>query len=576
MQIKKAMLMAMGALLPLSGILVGCSNTDSSLEGFYVAKRDSHYEGVVATSDSVGLGLNQQWSVSGDWLLQASDGRFGVSSEEYPAVDRSGQVSVTVTDGASQTIAATLPYNTLQSGAPSANYIYLSFNANNSIPLYVEAVDPDAGALSYAWTVSGISNITNTASTILTLPLPGRYDLSVDISDDSSTVTATSGAIVSTTAWPFFRGTRQGIGSIIPRSTQNTSGRFKWKTAFTGNSCATNNNFVSGAIIGIDGTLYVGSWADGKLYAFNPDTGEIKWSFITAGSRIINSPVVASDGTIYVVEFFTGMVHAVNSDGTEKWRFATGAEVTSPITIGVDGSLYIGTDNGASSVLYALNADGSQKWASAFALAAETRSSVNFGADGTIYARDYAGYLYAINPSDGSQKWRSTVLGTGSGSSPVVGADGIIYFDGFSVPYKFYALNPDGSLKWETDMGATLTGGIGATASIAADGIIYIGSWEAGSTGALYAVNPADGSVKWRHALPGPVQAASSAVGADGRVYVASNLGVLYALDPTSGTELWTYDAEAALNQESPGPLSIGSDGSLYLYSCDGVLHAVQ
>ncbi len=69
---------------------------------------------------------------------------------------------------------------------------------------------------------------------------------------------------------------------------------------------------------------------------------------------------------------------------------------------------------------------------------------------------------------------------------------------------NLYALNPvDGSLKWKYATGNS----IDSSPAIGADGTIYVGSYD----NYLYALNPADGSLKWKYAtgnccriLPGP------------------------------------------------------------------------
>ena len=54
--------------------------------------------------------------------------------------------------------------------------------------------------------------------------------------------------------------------------------------------------------------------------------------------------------------------------------------------------------------------------------------------------------------------------------SPAIGSDGTIYFGSHDA--KFYAINPDGTKKWEFVMGD----GTDSTPSIGSDGTIYFGS----------------------------------------------------------------------------------------------------
>jgi len=75
---------------------------------------------------------------------------------------------------------------------------------------------------------------------------------------------------------------------------------------------------------------------------------------------------------------------------------------------------------------------------------------------------------------------------------------------------------------------------------------------DARHSGAATTDGPRTGTVRWRRRLegavtPGPV------VGADGTVYVSSNGGVLHALDPADGADRWTYDSGTVVD----GDLSV-------------------
>jgi hypothetical protein len=59
----------------------------------------------------------------------------------------------------------------------------------------------------------------------------------------------------------------------------------------------TAEDVFTGASIGADGTIYVGS-EDNNLYALNPD-GSQRWSF-TTGGVVCTCPAIGADGTIYV------------------------------------------------------------------------------------------------------------------------------------------------------------------------------------------------------------------------------------------------------------------------------------
>jgi outer membrane protein assembly factor BamB len=82
----------------------------------------------------------------------------------------------------------------------------------------------------------------------------------------------------------------QKIYRLLKKGVLPYSARLGW-------SFKTGGVVDSSPAIGLDGTIYVGSWDD-KLYAINPD-GSLKWSFKT-GYLVDSSPAIGSDGTIYV------------------------------------------------------------------------------------------------------------------------------------------------------------------------------------------------------------------------------------------------------------------------------------
>ncbi len=91
------------------------------------------------------------------------------------------------------------------------------------------------------------------------------------------------------------------------------------------------------------------------------------------------------------------------------------------------------------------------------------------GADGTIYIGNSRGVFYALNP-DGTLKWSYSSV-TRVYDSAVIGGDGTIYFCGQNA---VYALNPNGTLKWNYYPGQTLYG----SPTIGSDGTIYIGCYN--------------------------------------------------------------------------------------------------
>ncbi|QRP50173.1 PQQ-binding-like beta-propeller repeat protein [Amycolatopsis sp. FDAARGOS 1241] len=91
---------------------------------------------------------------------------------------------------------------------------------------------------------------------------------------------------------------------------------------------------------------------------------------------------------------------------------------------------------------------------------------------------------------------------------------------------------------------------------------------DARHSGAAATAGPARGTVRWRRRLEGPVTP-GPVVGEDGTIYVASNGGVLHALDPADGHDRWTYDAKRPIGGDlSISPLVL-PDGTILFPNAD-------
>ena len=135
-----------------------------------------------------------------------------------------------------------------------------------------------------------------------------------------------------------------------------------------------------GPTVGPDGDLYVGS---AGVYRLRRD-GEVVWHYPSeAGTKarhVFSSPMVTKDGLV-VFGGQDGFVTALaSSDGTVKWRYKVRADVDGSAALGIDGTIYIGADDGR---VYALRDDGSLKWS--FVTQDDIRSSVGVGTDGAIF-----------------------------------------------------------------------------------------------------------------------------------------------------------------------------------------------
>ena len=214
------------------------------------------------------------------------------------------------------------------------------------------------------------------------------------------------------------------------------SGAFQWLNSAAGATFVT---------IGNDGTVFAGK------YAFDGDTGAVKWTFNQAGSGPIACVAIDKNGILYAGDQQADAFAIDAKTGSLLWFFKTnGSNSVAPV-IGPDGTIYFGSQD---HLLYASDPTGKVKWT--FDTGYLFTSSPAIGPDGTIYLHGNFGNdicCYAIDRLTGLLKWKYVLVpgvsqqyGTDSIS---VGADGTVYCSGQYTTTSLYALDGQtGNVKW--------------------------------------------------------------------------------------------------------------------------------
>ncbi len=325
-----------------------------------------------------------------------------------------------------------------------------------------------------------------------------------------------------------------GGGSSTPAATETWE---KFRHDF-------NNSGTSGASVNTPGTWVV-KWA---VPLNNPLTPTPTAGVAPPGTPGASSPAVAMDGTIYVGSR-AGTLAAINPTGTIKWQTTTcsacpapdqslGSLVSSPavqqynnqnfVMIGsMSGKVYVFQDTGPSAACSAcfapdLTADfGSATVAFVSSPTFTTTSADDIDAiliGARIETADgVAGKFYAVN-RDGSLRWEfpapsAPVIGPIT-SSPATGIGSTVYFtasdaDSTDNGGALYALTSDGRLKWQ----APIRGASDANFLLASSPVTETYIYVATASGEIFSFNPADGSPRWEPNDVGDPFIASLALG---------------------------------------------------------------
>jgi outer membrane protein assembly factor BamB len=203
-------------------------------------------------------------------------------------------------------------------------------------------------------------------------------------------------------------------------------------------------------------------------------------------------------------------------------------------------------------------------------------------ADGVVYVGSSDGRLYALDGADGTVRWRYDA-GTAVGGAPLVMDDRLVVV---SRGNRIHAVRrSDGAPQWAVATGPDLPLHWGyegwdylLPSPVFADGTLLVGSGD----GHLYALDPADGSQRWRFRTGGRIRSAPAVV--DGVAYVGSGDGFLYAVDLHDGRERAHFrtagvDLDAAefgfdRTQIQSSPAVV--DSTLYVGSRDAALYALD
>ena len=330
-------------------------------------------------------------------------------------------------------------------------------------------------------------------------------------------------------------------GKLVNVDPEN--GSLNWDFSTAGNQATTPN-------VAEDGTICFS--AGGSVYALTPEGEEI-WSYDVGGEA--DGPTVGSDGTVFVGSD-SGRLVALSSDGELQWDYDAGGDIRSP-SIDDDGNLYCGAQP---LVLYALDKEGNELW--------------EFRPEGelAIY-EDMWAYTNSLDvPSIGDD---GTIY-AGSHASPGITTGGQ-FIEGYTGPEqaKVYAVTPQGQKIWEYahPQGPSTI----YTPSIGHDGTLYSGT----SIWRVLALDP-DGSLIWEFNI-GEDQTVcptvySPSIGTDGLLYSATTCAKMFCITP-QGTEQWRYEAGepwlpgmGGSNNLTPPP--IGTDGTLFSVLAEGKIFA--
>ncbi|WP_312909017.1 PQQ-binding-like beta-propeller repeat protein [Natronosalvus caseinilyticus] len=279
------------------------------------------------------------------------------------------------------------------------------------------------------------------------------------------------------------------------------------------------------------------------------------------------APTVVGD-TVYVGTG-SGRVLAISLEtGDERWGYQTDGIVTGPPAVVAD-EVYAASADGT---MYALEREtGERSWQYRLDATCRVAPAV---ADGTVYAADDDGSVYALEAESGRVEWTFATDETVAVAEVAVTGGGV--FAGTTDGVVRRIDGKSGSLEWTRDLRAAVDveddGGRGGDEDANAEETSYLAATDdlvvATDGDSLYALEAADGAIRWRFDTGGALEAPAVA---RGTVYVASADLSVYAVDLASGVERFRFDTGGA-TPTAPAVV----DGTCCVGTDEGVIYALD
>ena len=304
-----------------------------------------------------------------------------------------------------------------------------------------------------------------------------------------------------------------------------------------------------------------------RSLSFYVDSGAIKptWRTFLGGSSRCTPTVAggrvyvgANDGALYALDAATGAL---------IWRFETKAEIMGQPLV-VAGSIFFGNGDGK---LFCLDLGGQQRWV--FTTTSDTGPWPVYGtpvwADGLVLVGANDGAFYALDAVTGEQRWANREASYTIESRPWV-QNGVVYYTAWD--QYVYAVNiADGSLKWKC-RGVGSEEATGAKAYYSpADGHPVLAGGKIWVADRAYKLSIIDAQTGRRVGRGDSISQVG--VSEDRQsVYLRSTDGPLIKVNAVTGAVVWS--ADCGLNVIPSAPMEQG--GMVYVSSARGLVSAVN
>ena len=287
-----------------------------------------------------------------------------------------------------------------------------------------------------------------------------------------------------------------------------------------------------------------------------------------------NWPALATDGTnvflsngsqIFVVDAASGSEKQISTaDGSVPARIPQKADANlsfyAPVEITPDNTIIAGNAATKSHTLLNIDpANGNVVWS--FGEAKNTWIAKPLLVGNTLYAASGDGNLYIIDAKTGKSSASPVKISSHQlWASPVTDGEKVYVVN---MDHQVVALNLDGSQAWSQELDTSIL-----HAPLVQNGALYVGTLS----GNLYALDAANGEIKWKSQLVGGIWGTPASDGTN--IYIGTvnaHTGKFYSLSAENGATVWSKDEEGSI---IAGPLAY--DGVILYGTEAGKLQALS
>ncbi|MDQ0272726.1 carboxypeptidase regulatory-like domain-containing protein [Cytobacillus purgationiresistens] len=319
----------------------------------------------------------------------------------------------------------------------------------------------------------------------------------------------------------------------------------------------------------VDGNTIVTATDQGRVQAYNLDSGEEKWVFNT-GSINRSTPTIA-EGLVFVTGGSDKRLYALDvNSGVIRWQKSLETMPIYETPLYEDGTLYISSNTAGQTTVSALEAKtGEVKWTTA--VAGGTYFGAALAGDSLILGSFEGGTLHALSKLDGSKGWTFKAIGAGQGfaSHPVIVEDTVYAFStNFVSAGTLWAIDlSTGEERWHQN-------GIGdtqAASPVVFDDIIIVSS---ASNPSLKGFDRQTGKLLWENKQVNTA-VNNGAAASNGVFLINDSTGTLKAVDVFTG-KLMNQWALGGSSSSTPaivsGQVITGTQSGVHIFSAPGVL----